>query len=119
MEKTDKDRKAAEQELKKATQEAETTERRREELDTEIEKIDATLREARDDRRKNRDEERFMQAIGNLKSHFPGVLGRLVDLCRAAQRRYNLAVTVAAGKDMDALGTKFVSCFCPHRIFLF
>lgn len=44
-----------------------------------------------------------MQAIRSLKSHFPGVLGRLVDLCRPAQRRYNLAVTVAAGKDMDAI----------------
>lgn len=103
MNKTNADRKAAEQELRKATQEAERAERRREELDTEIEKIDATLREARDDHRKNRDEERLMQAIGNLKSHFPGVLGRLVDLCRPAQRRYNLAVTVAAGKDMDAI----------------
>ena len=30
-------------------------------------------------------------------------MGRLVDLCRPTQRRYNLAVTVAAGKDMDAI----------------
>eukprot|EP00980_Cylindrotheca_fusiformis_P011300 scaffold2599_cov125-Cylindrotheca_fusiformis.AAC.10 len=103
LEKTDADRKLAEQELRKATQEAELSERRREELDMEIEKIDATLREARDDHKKSRDEERLMQAIRSLKSHFPGVLGRLVDLCRPAQRRYNLAVTVAAGKDMDAI----------------
>jgi structural maintenance of chromosome 1 len=61
------------------------------------------LREARDDHKKSRDEERLTQAIRSLKSHFPGVLGRLVDLCRPAQRRYNLAVTVAAGKDMDAI----------------
>ena len=103
LEKTNADRKAAEETLRKATEEAELAERRREELDTEIEKIDIALRDARDEHRKSRDEERLMQAIQSLKSHFPGVLGRLVDLCRPAQRRYNLAVTVAAGKDMDAI----------------
>lgn len=44
-----------------------------------------------------------MNAIGALKRHFPGVKGRLVDLCRPSQQRYNLAVTVAGGKDMDAI----------------
>jgi hypothetical protein len=40
--------------------------------------------------------------------HFKGgVLGRLVDLCRPTQRRFNLAVTVAAGKDMDGIGKFF------------
>jgi structural maintenance of chromosome 1 len=103
MEKTDTDRNTAEQELKEATQSAEQAERRRQELDVEIEKINVTLREARDDRRKNKDEERLLQAITSLKRHFPGVHGRLVDLCRPTQRRFNLAVTVAAGKDMDAI----------------
>ena len=103
MEKTESDREAAERELKEATQAAERAERRREELDAEIEKINVTLREARDDRRKNKDEERLLQAIDALKRHFPGVQGRLVDLCRPSQRRFDLAVTVAAGKDMDAI----------------
>jgi structural maintenance of chromosome 1 len=103
MEKTSTDRTSAEQELKEATQSAEQADRRRQELDVEIEKINVTLREARDDRRKNKDEERLTQAITSLKRHFPGVHGRLVDLCRPTQRRYNLAVTVAAGKDMDAI----------------
>jgi structural maintenance of chromosome 1 len=103
MDKTDTDRTTAEQELKEATQSAEQAERRRQELDVEIEKINVTLREARDDRRKGKDEERLLQAIKDLKRHFPGVHGRLVDLCRPTQRRFNLAVTVAAGKDMDAI----------------
>ena len=76
---------------------------RREELDKQIEEINATMRDAKDDRRKNKDEERLLQAIASLKRHFPGVQGRLVDLCRPTQRRFNLAVTVAAGKDMDAI----------------
>lgn len=45
----------------------------------------------------------MLQGIASLKRNFPGVQGRLVDLCRPTQRKYNLAVTVAAGKDMDAI----------------
>jgi structural maintenance of chromosome 1 len=38
-----------------------------------------------------------------LKRLFPGVRGRLVDLCKPVQRKYNMAVTVATGKHMDAI----------------
>jgi len=76
---------------------------RREELDREIENINKTLRDAKDSCRKSNDEERLAQAITSLKRHFPGVQGRLVDHCRPAQRRFNVAITVAAGKDMDAI----------------
>lgn len=96
--------------MKKSEKELQTTEkssrdsqRRGEELDQEVEKISRTLRDARDDHRKSRDEERLIQAIGSLKRHFPGVQGRLVDLCRPTQKRFNLAVTVAGGKDMDGI----------------
>jgi len=104
LEKTETDLKAAEDELRQATQDVERAEQRRSEIDNELEKIDAKLRDARDDRRKNRDEERIKEAIKSLQLHFKGgVFGRLVDLCRPTQRRFNLAVTVAAGKDMDAI----------------
>lgn len=103
IESTEKDLKAAEEELRNASQQAQQAEHRRQEIDIEIEKINSTLREVRDDRKKNRDEERLKDAIKSLQVHFRGVHGRLVDLCRPTQRRYNLAVTVAAGKDMDAI----------------
>ena len=60
MEKTDADRKAAEQELREATQNTEWAERRREELENELEKINTSLRDVRDDRCKGRDEERLI-----------------------------------------------------------
>ncbi|OEU09587.1 RecF/RecN/SMC protein [Fragilariopsis cylindrus CCMP1102] len=102
--KTESDRKSAEDELRSATQDIERAEARRTEIDQELENINAKLRDARDDRRKNRDEERLKDAIKSLQLHFKGgVLGRLVDLCRPTQRRFNLAVTVAAGKDMDGI----------------
>ena len=94
---------AKEKELLETQQAEQAAQARREELDEEIEKINKTLRDAKDTRRKNKDEEKLIQAIGTLKRHFPGVHGRLVDLCRPTQKRYNLAITVAAGKDMDAI----------------
>lgn len=103
MEKTEKDRKEVERQLREATAEVDRANQRRQELDAQIEQIDSKLRDVRDDNRKSRDEERLLQAIESLKRHFPGVFGRLVDLCRPTQRKYNLAVTVAAGKDMDAI----------------
>ncbi|GJZ42450.1 structural maintenance of chromosomes protein 1 [Tanacetum coccineum] len=33
---------------------------------------------------------------------FPGVHGRMTELCRPTQKKYNLAVTVAMGRFMDA-----------------
>jgi structural maintenance of chromosome 1 len=83
--------------MQKAEQEAIA---RRELLDLEIEKVNSKLRDARNDHRKGKDEERLLQALSSLKRNFPGVQGRLVDLCRPTQRKFNLAVTVAAGKDM-------------------
>jgi structural maintenance of chromosome 1 len=103
IETTEMNRKAAEEELRNASQEAQQAEHRRQEIDIETERINSTLREVRDDRKKNREEERHKDAIKSLQVHFKGVQGRLVDLCRPTQRRYNLAVTVAAGKDMDAI----------------
>lgn len=44
-----------------------------------------------------------MNAISVLKTNFTGVHGRLVDLCRPTQRKFARAVTVAAGKEMDAI----------------
>ncbi len=103
MEKTEIDRKEAEKLLREATEETQRTNQRREALDAKIDELANKLRDVREDRRQNRDEERLLNAIESLKRHFPGVLGRLVDLCRPTQRKYNLAVTVAAGKDMDAI----------------
>jgi len=72
-------------------------------IESQLDKIQNTLRQAKDDRRKSKEEDRILNAIAALKRHFPGVKGRLVDLCRPSQQRYNLAVTVAGGKDMDAI----------------
>jgi len=67
---------------------------RRDKLDMEWEKIDNQLRQVDDTKKKTNDEKKMQNAVSSLKSRFPGVHGRLLDLCRPTQRKYNLAVTV-------------------------
>ena len=94
---------SSESELEALQNTASEYQTKRDALEAQLDKINNTLRQAKDDRRQGKEEERITNAIAALKRHFPGVKGRLVDLCRPSQNRYNLAVTVAAGKDMDAV----------------
>ena len=43
------------------------------------------------------------ELIDSLKRMFPGVYGRLVDLCQPTHKRYQLAVTKVLGKNMMAI----------------
>lgn len=61
------------------------------------------LRELKADRYENERDVRLSQAVETLKRLFQGVHGRMTDLCRPTQKKYNLAVTVAMGKFMDAV----------------
>ena len=92
-----------EKELVEAQQSQQRSQARREELDKDIEKLDQVLRDANDSRRKTKDDERYASTLATLKRNFPGVQGRLVDLCRPTQARFNLAITVAAGKNMESI----------------
>lgn len=87
---------------------------RRDNLEVELEKLNSQLRDAGNFKSQNAAEERLMNAISILKTNFTGVHGRLVDLCRPTQRKYARAVTVAAGKDMDAIvvDTRAVALEC-------
>lgn len=68
-----------------------------------IGEIENQLRESRADRHENERDAKLFQAVETLKRLFQGVHGRMIDLCRPTQKKYNLAVTVAMGKFMDAV----------------
>ncbi|GBG59523.1 hypothetical protein CBR_g38546 [Chara braunii] len=72
-------------------------------LKAKVEDIDNQLREAKADRRENERDVKMNAAIESLKRLFPGVRGRITELCRPTQRRYNLAVSIALGRNMDAI----------------
>jgi len=103
VEKTETDLKTAKEELQDAQKSLREDETKKKEIDLELEKINHNLRELRDDRRKNQHEAKLEEAIASLKRYFPGVKDRLVKLCQPTQKRFDLGVTVAGGKDMDAV----------------
>jgi len=43
------------------------------------------------------------KTLNDLREKFPGVKGRLVDLCKPSSRKYELAITVALGRHMEAI----------------
>ncbi|KAL0561481.1 hypothetical protein IC582_001909 [Cucumis melo] len=74
-----------------------------ENLKSRIGEIENQLRELKADRYENERDAKLSQAVETLKRLFQGVHGRMTDLCRPLQKKYNLAVTVAMGKFMDAV----------------
>ncbi|EOX94450.1 Structural maintenance of chromosome 1 protein, putative isoform 5 [Theobroma cacao] len=74
-----------------------------ENLKSKIGEIENQLRELKADRYENERDARLSQAVETLKRLFQGVHGRMTDLCRPTQKKYNLAITVAMGRFMDAV----------------
>ncbi|KAI9597578.1 cohesin complex subunit psm1 [Syncephalis fuscata] len=48
-------------------------------------------------------EKRFTNCVRDMKRIYPGVYGRVLDLCKPNQRKYDAAVSVALGKNMEAI----------------
>lgn len=76
---------------------------KRTKLEAELAQVQAQLRDAKDDHVQSKQEEKMAECLETLKRLFPGVKGRLLDLCKPTQRKFDTAVTVAAGRHMDAI----------------
>lgn len=76
------------------------------------------LQEAKADRRANDKDRKLSEAVETMKRHYQGVHGRVIDLCKPTQRKYNLAVTVAMGRHMDAVvvATEQVALDCVQYL---
>lgn len=55
------------------------------------------------DRKESEREAKLKETLGNLQRIFPGVRGRVVDLCKPTQRKYELAVSTVLGRNIDAV----------------
>lgn len=92
-------------------------------LKAKIGEIEAQLREYKADKHESERDARLSEAVESLKRLFQGVHGRMTDLCRPTQKKYNLAVTVAMGKFMDAVvvedentGKECIKYLKEHRL---
>ncbi|KAJ7068585.1 condensin complex subunit SMC1 [Mycena amicta] len=61
------------------------------------------LTEAGADRQQSEKEIKAKENLANLQRLFPGVRGRVVDLCKPSQRKYEAAVSVVLGWNIDAI----------------
>lgn len=72
-------------------------------MKTRIAEVEDQLSDLTAERYENERDSRLTQAVESLKRLFQGVHGRMTDLCRPNLKKYNLAVTVAMGRFMDAV----------------
>lgn len=79
------------------------TNQKRTELEEKLEDVARKLREADDGRRQSDRETRMKEMVTSLKRMFPGVRGRIGDLCTPKQKKYDEAVIVALGRDFDSV----------------
>ncbi|VDB88229.1 unnamed protein product [Peniophora sp. CBMAI 1063] len=63
----------------------------------------AKLLQAGVDRSESEREAKLRDTLQSLQKIFPGVRGRLVDLCKPTQRKYETAVSVVLGRNIDAV----------------
>jgi structural maintenance of chromosome 1 len=93
---------------KKKTLNAMTSERlritqMRTELEEKLQDVLKKLIDADDGRKQNEKEVRTKEMISTLKRIFPGVKGRISDLCKPKQKKYAEAVSTVLGRHFDAV----------------
>ncbi|KAF4315661.1 hypothetical protein BBO99_00009220, partial [Phytophthora kernoviae] len=100
---TEQDITETEKNLQKTDEDNRSQTQKKDTLSEQLKRVNNKLRDLKDDRRQSQAEARKTETLETLKRLYPGVRGRLVDLCKPIQRKYNLAVTVATGRHMDAI----------------
>lgn len=79
------------------------TNQRRTELDEKLQDVLKKLLEADDGRRQNDKETRMKEMVTSLKRIYPGVKGRVGELCKPKQKKFDEAVITALGRDFDSV----------------
>ncbi|KAG9048939.1 Structural maintenance of chromosomes protein 1 [Serendipita sp. 407] len=73
------------------------------EANEKLQNIHSQLLQASAEQRETERDRAFKENLANLQRVFPGVRGRLVDLCKPNARKYDLAVSVVLGRNIDAI----------------
>lgn len=75
----------------------------RTEKDEKLQEVLTKLLDAEDGRKQNEKTVRLKATIADMKRIFPGVKGRVSELCRPVEKRYQTAVSMVLGKNFDAV----------------
>ncbi|KAI1391306.1 RecF/RecN/SMC protein [Hypoxylon trugodes] len=79
------------------------TNQRHTELEEKLQDVLRKLLEADDGRRQNDKEARVKEMVTSLKRIYPGVKGRVGELCKPKQKKFDEAVITALGRDFDSV----------------
>lgn len=75
----------------------------RSEKDEQLQEVLMKLLEAEDGRKQNEKDVRLKTTIADLKRIFPGVKGRVSELCKPIEKRFGVAVSTVLGRNFDAV----------------
>lgn len=73
------------------------------ELNEKLQDVHNKLLQAGVDQRESERDARLKETLSTLQRIFPGVRGRLMDLCKPTQRKYETAISVVFGRNIDAV----------------
>ncbi len=94
---------AKKKDLNAATSKRLQTARTRTELDEKLQEVLRKLVDADDGRRASHKEVAMKETVAMLKRTYPGVKGRVHELCRPKQKKFEDAVSTVLGRHFDAL----------------
>ena len=80
------------------------------EITSSLETVQSELRDAKVDKHESARNQRRAECLESMKRLFPGVCGRLIDLCEPVHRRYQISITKVLGKNMDAIVVDTEQC---------
>ena len=75
----------------------------RTEKDEKLQEVLTKLLEAEDGRKQNEKDLRLKATIADMRRIFPGVKGRVSELCKPVEKRYQTAVSTVLGRNFDAV----------------
>ncbi|KZT24830.1 RecF/RecN/SMC protein [Neolentinus lepideus HHB14362 ss-1] len=73
------------------------------ELNEKLAEVYQKIMQAGMDQRESERETKLKEVLAGLQRIFPGVRGRVVDLCKPSARKYEAAVSVILGRNIDAV----------------
>jgi len=72
-------------------------------INVELDQVRTRIQQMRGDQFENKKQQKAKEDLEQLKRMFPGVKGRVADLMKPIAKKFNLAITVALGKNYEAI----------------
>lgn len=94
---------AKKKEINKVTSERLRAAQKRTETEEKLQQVLNRLIEADDGRKQTAKEAKSKETVSSMKRIFPGVRGRVHELCKPKQKKYHIAVSSALGRQADSI----------------